>query len=128
RKQPGKMQDTPGFLEGDLAAVVDRIVELAEVLCVARVRPIEELDLEAEVNSGGFRIERALEGQRYLVEQRLAGLVGDQMPKVQPIRRIVRVDRYAAFDHSRCHDRAPPVRRRRRGGGLGSEGIAAGKA
>src|SRR5262245_47307981 len=113
------MQDTPGLLEGELAAVVDRIVELAEVLCVARVRPIEELDLEAEVNSGGFRIERALEGQRYLVEQRLAGLVGEQMPKVQPIRRILRVDRYAAFDHARCRDRVPPAGRRWRGSGVG---------
>jgi hypothetical protein len=55
------------------------------------------LHLEAEVIAGGFGIKRALNRQEQLVEQRLAGLVGEQMTEIQSVGRTVRVKKDAAF-------------------------------
>ena len=83
------MRGYPGLDGSDLVQVMDPIISLAEIMRVARIRPVHPLQLEAEIIIRRLWIERPLRGQQYLIEQQGVGLVGEQMPEIQPVARIV---------------------------------------
>ena len=98
REQPGRVDDAPGLDRGDLAPIIDRVIEFAEVMGVARVGAIHRLQLEAEIIVGGLRIERPLDGQEDLVEQGRLALSVNRWPKLNPSARAVRIEQNAGLD------------------------------
>src|SRR6202043_2772060 len=58
----------------------------------------------------------------------LVGLVGEQMPEIQSVGRIVAIHSNTGLHRAPYSECVPPTGWRRRCGGLGGAGIAAGKA
>src|SRR5882672_62492 len=115
----------------ELVSVADRLVELAQEMRVARIRPVHRLELEAEIVTGGFRVERTLRRYQSLVQQEGIGPIREEMAKIEPVGRSVRIERDAGFDMAGNLESIPPRggrlfrfehgrKIRRQGGGPGS--------
>ena len=111
-REPGQMGQDVSLDDVELIYVADRPIELAEEMRVARVRPVHRLELEAEIVTGGLRIERALRGYQRLIQEDPVGLIREQMSEIDMVGRIVGIERDASFDMPGNLERAPP-----RGGG-----------
>src|SRR6476619_6255456 len=82
-----------------LLPLVGHTIELTEEMCIARVRPVHPLKLETELKLRCFlRVDRLLQCQKKLIEERHVGAVGKQMPEVQPIGRTGAVESVPGFD------------------------------
>ena len=57
------MRGYPGLDGSDLVQLIDPIISLAEIMDEARIRPVHQLQLDAEIIAGRLRIERPLRGQ-----------------------------------------------------------------
>src|SRR5579883_2760246 len=85
REKPRQMELRPQLHRSELIEIVDEIIELAEIMRVARIGPIHKLGFNTEVVASRLWIDRTRKGQQHLIEQRLAGFIGEQMAKVMPL-------------------------------------------
>src|SRR5713101_115702 len=113
RREPGRVEERMGLDDVELSPTVDRFVELAEEMGVARVRSEHRLELEAEIVTGRLRVERALDRQHRLVQQGLIGLIRKEMAEVYAVGRIGTIERDTCLDMTGYRQRIPPGRCRR---------------
>ena len=80
-----------------LGQFIRREIEQTERMDEARIGAIQKLRFEAPVETGGFRVERALEGDDRLVEQRFIGPIGEEMAEVLIVRGTRAIEGDATF-------------------------------
>ena len=108
----GEVGGHPGFFDVELIDVADAIVAFAEVVRVARVGAVEQLDLEAVIDALRARIDRALQDDRRLIEERRIRLVVEQAAEVDAAGAKIRIAGDAGFENAADGERAPPGGRR----------------
>ncbi len=67
--KPRRMKQGVCLNDVELVTAADRLVGLTEEVRVARVLPVHRLDLEANIVSGRFRIERSLHREQGLIQE-----------------------------------------------------------
>src|SRR5882724_6828940 len=92
----------------ELVPSADRLVELAEEMRIARIRPIHCLELEAGIEARRFRIKRALYRQQSLVQQEGIGPIREEMAEIEPVGRPDGITRDAAFHVAGNLEGIPP--------------------
>src|SRR6266568_1852524 len=92
RGQPRQVGEPMGLDDVELVYAVDRICELAQKLCGARIRSVHRLNLEAEIVTRRLRIERTLYGQHRLIQHEPVRFIGEQMAKIDTVGWIDRIE------------------------------------
>src|SRR5216684_7501222 len=85
RGKPWQMEQGVGLDDVELSPTVDRFVELAEEMGVARVRAEHRLELKPEIITSRLRVEWTLDRQHRLVQQGLIGLIRKEVAEVYAV-------------------------------------------
>ena len=75
---------------------------------IAGIGAVDDLQLEAPVDTGGFRVQRPGRGQQHLVQQGLVGAVGEKLAEIEAVTGNCRIEGDAAFDLRREMDAVDP--------------------
>lgn len=82
RREPRQMKQSVGLDDVKLIAAADRLIELTQKMRVPGIRAVHRLELESEIVSARFGIERTLNRQQRLVHQQGIGLIGEEVAKI----------------------------------------------
>src|SRR5712664_414817 len=96
RSKPRQMKQSVRLDDVELFAAADRVIEFAQKVRIARVRTVHRLELEAEIISGCFLIERTLDCQRRLIQECGIGFISKQLAKIRD-GGIIRIARSTHF-------------------------------